>query len=184
MSLTRSDVTDLLDNLIRLNGLLVEITPCSLRIQQSLRRVLDAHKSGHGSTSPASEAVAAAIDTLDPGTRAEVDRFVQVLGGRIVEILPRSQATPGKVSSTTSAETNPKAQSPPDYFGLEKAVAARREAEKQWLQRQRKIQHGWAILERLMRKNPQAAMALRAPYASDETPLLLRLAEMGAPKRP
>jgi hypothetical protein len=183
MSLTRKDVVDLLDGLNSLNRILEDLRPISLRVQESLHEVLQAAQKppAHKPPSPAKEVALASID-MDPAVRAEVERFVNVLGARVVGIIPRSQATPAPVAPAGAgehADTPPR----PDQTAspvVDHAAVETTEDREPWLQRQRKIQHGWAILVRLMKKNRRAAMALRAQYPNDETPLLLQLAERGA----
>jgi hypothetical protein len=184
MSLTRKDVVDLLDGLNRLNRILEELTPVSLRVQESLHEVLQAAQKppAQKPALPTKEVALASLD-MDPAVRAEVERFVQVFGARVAAIIPRGQPTPAPVVPVRGARPadTPPQPNPPASTVVKDVAVETKEDREAWLQRQRKVQHGWLVLERLMRKNRRAALALRAQYPNDETPLLLRLAERGMP---
>jgi hypothetical protein len=150
--------------------------------QESQTQVLDAAcMSELESASPAEEPFSTAIDTMDSDARAEVDRFAEVFGARAAGVIPRSQATPVPVVPAGVAEPadGPRQPEPPASAVVDQTAVETTEDRRAWHQRQRKIQHGWLVLQRFMRKNRRAALALRAQYPNDETALLLRLAERG-----
>jgi hypothetical protein len=120
-----------------------------------------------------------AVDILDEGARKEVEHFVEVLGGRAVGVIPRSEPTPGMVPWDEGHRRAVEELFSGGGGAFHHAAVETKEERKAWLARGRKLQHGWAVLARLMKKNRRAAMALRARFPKDETPLLLQLAEQG-----
>jgi hypothetical protein len=115
----------------------------------------------------------------DPDVRREIQRFANILGGRVVGVIPRSQLTPGLIPWAEDERRSADKLFTAHRAARTAAEVSRKVAAREWLQRQRKMQRGWAILMRWMKDDARAAEAARARFGSDETGLLLGLQERG-----
>jgi hypothetical protein len=128
----------------------------------------------------------AVLDKVDSSLRPQVEVFTKVLSATVAMVIPRGAPDPCLPGDGIPWKQWKLCQLDRIFREGRRTSdqivafqAREKEDRKASSQRQRRVQRGWVLLVRLMKKNRSAALALRAQYATDETPLLLRLAERG-----